>query len=739
MLQLASALAAISPTLNTYLQEEGNRQRQHYEDLAARRLAGMTNEEAERRYREGSLQDLDNPWYQAAFMKSLGQRLAFDRQNQLSRIYETDFDKRNGDFGSLIAEQSAADLETYGDNRFFMEGYGPIMDNYRTRGLATQAEHQTELLHTEARENVFGTFLGVAHDGIREGHTPEEIHQSIRALFSGNQQFLHMSFREQDEEMLKVASQLAEEGHYELVQEILRGNRTGADGTELGPLVENRAHSARAYQILTRAQNVRAGNDHDATWDLWSDIQRRARDGTITEEELREIREENPNLMTREQYQSILRISEGEQMKREAALLEAETEAAYQMAYNGERRARLGNDLQELEAGRLGYLEDIEVIGPDGKPKTITGDDRAAEVLDYYSMELANRVADGEITEDDRFALEVTAYATSGMTNDRWKIPLTHGYAAASSMTTAGGGDWPPAVAEGIELYNRLRAIDPRYVNTIIGSNEQEFFESIRVSEADLGMTRDQALSFAMADQGTQSGNPYHTITIRDVEDALRGSNARQFSFMGFGPGDVRNLGEASDAIVRYAQRYSRLGKDEAIRRGVEAFNNNYQIINGWAVHASGRSVPAQFSQYAGDYARYYVRNWMADGEVLDEQDVILIPAPMGSDTWMLFDVSMMAPVANPERRYITPRTLMEHQETVAAERALRQDREINARSMARDLNMLPQGGAPGHYYQNNQVYRVDFEDGSTEPIFVPATRGAQGSWITDPPEWLRD
>ena len=70
-----------------------------------RRIGGMSFDEARSAVDSGKMTELQNPWFKAAFMRQYGERLAYERVNELTKEYETNFDKNSGDLDSFIRER----------------------------------------------------------------------------------------------------------------------------------------------------------------------------------------------------------------------------------------------------------------------------------------------------------------------------------------------------------------------------------------------------------------------------------------------------------------------------------------------------------------------------------------------------------------------------------------------------------------------------------------------------------
>lgn len=138
--QLAGALAQISPSVQNFLQVQQAQSQKDAEDRAMRRIGGMSFEEARAAVDGGQMTEMDNPWFKAAFMKQYGERLAYQRVNELTTQYETSFDKNSGSFEDFVRQQAQADLEQYGNDPHFTTAYNNIIDQYGQRASATQVQ-----------------------------------------------------------------------------------------------------------------------------------------------------------------------------------------------------------------------------------------------------------------------------------------------------------------------------------------------------------------------------------------------------------------------------------------------------------------------------------------------------------------------------------------------------------------------------------------------------------------------
>ncbi|HWJ86589.1 MAG TPA: hypothetical protein VNS12_00785 [Pelagibacterium sp.] len=739
LLAFANALATISPSLNNYLQEEGSRKQQEMEDLANRRFAGMSFEEAQSAVEAGTIREMENPWFQAAFMKQYGERLAYRRINELTQAYETDFDKVGGDLDEFISTAMRADLDQYGDNRFFVSTYNQLMQNFNARAQAGQAEYKTGLMVNETQGGVFDTFLGMTREMLAEGSTPEEVFNAIRGRYGENQQMLHVSFKDQDAELLRVASALAEEGNYEMVQAILRTPRRGEDGTQLGALGDNRDFAADAARILRRAETVMFDANQRVSLEKWLEFSDAANDGRMNREELLAHHEANPGAFSDERVHALIRTNDNaveqalEQQRRETDRL-ADIAAAQHS-----ERSLLEVGMEAAKVGRAAWLGDTSVLTEAGGERSISGDQWRKLVAKEIEDSLEREVEAGRSTPEEAFGREVELLSINGLTNERWRNMLAAAPVSATVFTTSGGA-LPDNLAASLDLYMRLHASNPRLLANHIGNEtNMEFFEAYRIARTFMGQDEGQAI--AIAQQATNDPDQFRGAafaqTALQIEQQVQGLGS-EWWHVGPMRTDTRNAYAVGTEISRIANLYAALGLPavNSVKEAKERFEATHTNINGWWINTSDRELPPRFGEWAGDMVNTYVQDFPDEG--WDAGELTVVPASNGTGAWMIVHGLTGMPVEDVSRRYFTLEDLTGHQQAHEQAQQLRITRTTNARNAAREQGLSPSPGRPGFFQNHTGVFRAEFDEGSDEPTLVPLERpqGPQGTWDWTEPDW---
>lgn len=663
-LQLAEALASISPGLNAMLQEQAAARKQEAEDLANRRLGGMSFEEAQRAVKDGTIPEMSNPWFKAAFMKQYGERLAHHRASEIASIYETEFDKENGNLDQFIAERMKEDLDAYGDNKFFASSYLGVMNRFNVTAQSKHQEYLAGRTKDETFQGAYETFLGTARQMMEEGADPQAIAQALREKYEGNRQLLNMPYREQDREMLRVAQTLAEEGHHDLVKALLQTERVAADGTRLGALANNREFAADAARILQRAERVMFDNNEKASFDQRMVFFDQSFTGNLDRAELEKWHKDNPGAFSDSQVQTLIARN---QSVIEQAQKEAEKQRTKLLLEEQSRRsveAMEQADLAAFEAGLAPFLEDGVVLNERGETEVRTADERRKRLADNAVTRIRERVERGEITPEQAFEAEVKGFSGNGLVHPQWKTVLGAGSVSATTYAIS-GGEIPPALKEGAELYLRLHATDPSLLQRHIpDSSAMDFYEAFRIAKQYGRMDDNQAYQQAIS--VTNDPDKYEGVHMRqrydDIDKAVTGLQSNAFVRMfGLGTAPADNAGYVGNEISRIAKFYARsgLGTQEAIEQAKKRFEDTHSQINGWWVYTADRDVPPDFEKLVNSALEDYVAEF-GEAEGLEVDDLSIRPATNGSGAWQIINRYTGAPVENGERRYITNRSLIE-------------------------------------------------------------------------------
>ncbi len=658
--QLATALAQVSPSLQTFLDNTEAKAKKDAEDRAMRRIGGMSFAEAREAVESGKMTEMENPWFKAAVMKQYGERLAYERVNELTTEYETNFDKNGGDLDSFIREKTAGDLEQYGDSPHFTSAYGHVMDQFGQRANATQAQYKTEQVKQDTISGVYDTFNGQARALLSEGKTPAEVVDALRGKYEGNRKLLHVDFKEQDREMVRLAESFANEGNLDMAKAILNGDRRGADGTALGPLSANREFQGDANRILNSAKRQSFEQTEETTRDIRMDFWDAARQGKLDRKQLETWHKQNSGAFSEAQVMSLINQNDtfNEQQAKENA--KAEHKLSLQKAADQAEEDLVSRNLQASGEGMLPYIEEATVPTKTGETRTISVDDQKKAVAKRLVDQTEWLVTKGKATPEQAFGMQVESFSVGNLTNQKWEHVLGAGPKAATQFTLS-GGEVPPALQDSVDLYMKLHSANPKLLETHIkDSSDRDFYEAYRVATQYGKLTPQQAMQTAMMQtsdpakfQGAGTQQRFDAIDER-VRGITFGGVAGWFA------SSPKNQGYVANEIGRLGKFYAQngMGTDAALDEAKARFEATHTEVNGNFIYTAGKDIPKNFGELANFAIEQYVKDF-GKSEGVDASDLTVRPATNGQG-WMIVHQTGQYPVENSARGNISLRSLFD-------------------------------------------------------------------------------
>lgn len=667
--QLAGALAQISPALTNFLDNSAAKAQKDAEDRAMRRIGGMSFQEARDAVNSGKMTEMDNPWFKAAFMKQYGERLAYERVNELSTEYETNFDKNSGDVDGLIRGRTSDDLDQYGNDPHFTGAYTKVMDSFGARAKTAQAQYKTEQMKQDTVSGVYDTFHGEATSLREAGKTPQEIVNTLRGKYEGNRSLLHVDFKEQDKEMVRLAEAFAAKGDMEMVNAILNSERKGADGTVLGPLSANREFQADAVRIQNGAKRQNFEQNEEATRDIRMEFWDDARTGKLNREKLVGWHKANPGAYSEAQVLSLINQNDTFNEQQAKELAKAEQKIAWQKAADQAEEELVTRNLDATGRGMLPYIEETTVPTKTGETRTISVDDQKKAVAKRLVDQTEWLVRKGKATPEQAFGMQVESFSVGNLTNAKWENVLKAGPKAATPFTLS-GGTVPPALQDSVDLYMKLHAANPKLLDTHVkDSSDRDFYEAYRIATQYSKLGPEQAMQVAMMQTSDPDKVRSPAAAMRAEQIEERVDSVRYGGYWGskYSPS---NKSYVASEITRLGKFYVQNGMDteDALDEAKKRFEDTHTEVNGNFVYTAGRDIPPNFSDLAGYAIEQYVADF-GNAEGLEAEDLTIRPENNGP-SWVIVHQSGQHPVENLARAKMTLRSLYELDQKRRADKA---------------------------------------------------------------------
>lgn len=659
--QLAGALAQISPALTNYLDNTAAKAQKDAEDRAMRRIGGMSFQEARDAVNSGKMTEMDNPWFKASFMRLLGERMGYERVNELSTEYETNFDKNGGDLDGLIRGRTSEDLDQYGNDPHFTGAYTKVMDGFSARAKTAQAQYKTEQVKQDTVSGVYDTFHGEATSLRSEGKSPQEIVNTLRGKYEGNRSLLHVDFKEQDKEMVRLAEAFAAKGDMEMVNAILNSDRKGADGTVLGPLSANREYQTDAVRIQNGAKRQNFEQNEEATRDTRMGFFDDARTGKLNREKLVVWHKANPGAYSEAQVLSLINQNDTYNEQQAKELAKAEQKIAWQKAADQAEEELVARNLDATGRGMLPYIEEATVLTKTGETRTVSVEDQKKAVAKRLVDHTEWLVKNGKATPEQAFGMQVESFSVGNLVNPKWQQTFAAGPMAATQFTLS-GGEIPPQLKDSVDNYMRLHAANPKLLDTHIkDASNRDFYEAYRIATQYGKMTPQQAMQTAMMQTSDPSkfqgaGTQQRFVEIDErVNDVAPSAN---------------NRGYVSNEISRLGKFYAQngMGTEDALDEAQKRFEASHTKIAGNYVYTAGKDIPPNFTDLAAYAIDQYVKDF-GDGEGIEADDLTIRPATNGNG-WMIVHQNGQFPVENSARANLSLRSFLELDQKRKADKA---------------------------------------------------------------------
>lgn len=635
--QLTRALAAVNPALERAIDTGVAAEEREQAARALAEFEAMSPEAARKATEDGTLSAWENPYFRAAWKKLHGQSLGYEYQRDLQRAYDTGFDKRTGDIGQFVADQTRTFLEQAGNDTLILAGANSIIPQVNERLRTTHWDAVSKEVAVEARDNLFTKLDGMVTSGLAEGKTPAELVAAINAHTNDVRDTLSIAPREMDDIRMELATKYALAGNLDLVREILTKERNGVP-----PLSSIGSRVVGVQKLLEVAEDKQREVSRTQNYDDYALMVHDAQNGRLDDVRVRAavdrgfITPGEASSLTASNLGARQQAVEAEEKRRQAQALEDAFQG--QFAYARREGARM---LMEGTIKGAGVFNYRTKDGGDASWSRDKFEDEATQEYLKVSEGYARR--SGE-TPEDTFNREAAVFIRAAVANPKWKELLRSGPAAASfasfdpskpSDPTKPGAGLPPVLAEGYALFKRLNAVSPTFLEQHLpeGDKARSFYESMLFAES-AGSTPEQAYAQALriASQPDLVKSQPFDFAPQDLKNAL---------------GDLGADTQIAATLIRdYGRFYMANGKSksDALDLAVERLKATHTLVRGNLIPVNRRGQPDNLGDMLNGYVDTFARDH-AKELGLDEDDITVMPAGNATDTFILVYAGNGAPV----------------------------------------------------------------------------------------------
>ena len=616
-LELAGALSSVEPALSEFV---GRHQEQHKDEMreaARERLAGMTFKEALQARREGTLLVHDDPWHQRFTNEFLGAKAATNRLQDLrlrlagentsgNSATPNQFRPEADDFEAFIRAPVPSDLAMLeGDDA--QRGYMDAIERGFPGLMEQETRRREQAAHQRSHQMAFETVLGLVEGRLADdpAASPEAVHSELRAAYRKIADGAGLSLSEMDGVTLEAAKKLAEDGHVEIVREILTSQRGG-----IGSISKKRELAGDVLRVVELAEARNRENVRSDSSNAFIHFADQARHGTLDEAQFDEYRERNPGVITNGEHQNLVLRSRAQADRNQERLtkLRAEQAAAAAAQRSDGGRTEVagvpevyangqGGLLDVMAAGRLQAVAASEALKPNGETVSYSASELIKRGVEEFVTEQSPMIAAqrGE-TPDQTFDRELLTLSSNGVTHPRWKRLLNTAVASVSPATVS-DADLPESFMAGFGLYRQLRAKNPHYLRQHISDGDTiDFYETVRLGVERMGLGLNQAVMDAVRITSNEyDAPPAVRARVEDLRRTLQDVQGSQEWLFGAFGAEIENVNAVAGDLEKIASLFVLRGleKDEALSLAAERIMDNHAVVKGRLLPTGDRRMQA--------------------------------------------------------------------------------------------------------------------------------------------------
>jgi hypothetical protein len=635
--QIASALGQLNPALQRFAAVSAPEYREDADARVNKKLAGMTTPDVVKTLKERTDPEITNYFGNAKGQQLLANRLASQTVEEATREYLTSESRDGINIDQFIAERKKKVLDEYGGDKHFSEAFLEAVSPGLEKLRGAQGQYLTDKVKGEQLGGIFATFKNTIDNHLSQGGKVEEVFPLLQKEMQGNKLVLNMPFKEQQAELLKLAGMYADQGRKDVVETLLKSERTSPDGNH-GSLLTDRDFTAKASDILTTADSKSRQNNQRASFDTNMKFVEQANRGELKKDDLIAYYKANPGAMSDSHVTGLVTHDEN---VRKLALEKAqklEREAAVQRTLDAQANNNKIGGVMAISQGRLLSLPGRYEVDRKGEQSFVEPEKAQKQAVNDWLEHSQNAAKQAGETPEQRFARELPVVRQNGFVHPQWQAELKQG-AASAAVPTLTGEKVPEAFAAGYGKYKQLRAHAPELLKDLVPGTAGEFYEMVRVGEEELGQAPDKAFLNALTATRPSEGN-FKSDALRtsrkEVEKKVNGMEG--WALFG-GVGNVENKSYIQGETQRIAEYYLRMGvnSDRAIELAADRIKQTHANIHGWMVDVSDRRTPPNFKDLVEKRLNEYAqKNGKAEG--IDASDLAIRPEGNGFGSWTIIN-----------------------------------------------------------------------------------------------------
>ncbi len=521
---LADALGSLNGALSAY-GTVAERERQDPNSEANRAfadsIAGMSLEDAMKKFPEakGRIQ-------KDGVLSLVGSNAAYEFRQHITDEYNNGgFDQSQGDFNSWVEEKRKEYAGGLGDPAMQAAFYRGT-DNFLQQFGEADLKRKIETAQVERDTAVVDEFRMIVDDGLTANKTPEDIAAEVIKQSGQNRTFRGLDGRSQNDTLLRLAEEYSLKGRPELVKALLHDKRGG-----VGPLIEVSGMTDKGLKLIEQAEGIRQRDANSTSFDLRTKLDDDVANGRVTKEQIEGLKGKPGNEWLTDAMASDY-LERSSVRKQTLLAAEAKEENKRRLQYQSVGQRTQVNASAFANLNRLGgsyRLQDVEIVGPNGDPVTVTAKEQEKEGVKRFLSGLKEeeegllaKGAHPQQTREQILKKRIAWFDGNGVVDEELQGKFNGAVTMSSIDRVLQGGEQAEFLAGIAEEYRQLDDLNPAYAERLVASDKsREFLEQYAAGRNDLMGPNDALIHAAQMANRTVTQRAQAKLAYEDMRDAV--------------------------------------------------------------------------------------------------------------------------------------------------------------------------------------------------------------------------
>lgn len=427
-------------------------------------------------------------------------------RNDWTAYYNTEFDQTTGDIGTEY-ETRRAEWASRLPSEIARGAFYQGTREHFAQWQAADTKAKVEYVQGEINTSILSQFRLANDDLAAKGADAPTRAKAIFEMSAQNRPFLGLNGQQQNATIFILAQEYALAGDKDMVEALLKGNRVGANGETIPPLITTATYALDGNKLIETATTAWQANVAEKSLPTYISDNELVRQGKFTPE----IAAQRVAEGVYEPGPASTRVNQSEAARLSGIAASQAEQAKAAQRFESRQAERLAV-VQTLgvmtQVNGIGQVKDIDVIAETGDGyRTVTKGKLVEQATSLFEESMAEHeerlVSEQGFSPEQAAAItlgqKVAFYGNNKLANNEWSTALNNIASQATTENLIERGNMSAEMLATANLYRELAAKNPAYLRTVLTDPDaRKFLEAFDYSVTQRKLPTEQAL-FAAA------------------------------------------------------------------------------------------------------------------------------------------------------------------------------------------------------------------------------------------------